>query len=293
MIDYLISVIVSILSFTPLLGLAVLGLLVTQKSGVWNIGVEGIMIMGAFSAIFAYSFMGQNIWFSMIFSYLIGAAFGVILAFLCIKHKLNQLIVGFGLWFAGNGLAGFLYGITNPRVSIGERLPNFLSLDTIFYLTIALFIIVFIVFNHTKQGLAIICCGENPKAGDCAGLNVNKVRTICTIIGGGLMALAGGYVAIAVLRGFDYQMVLGYGWMAFAILIFGRFSTFGVLASSLIFTALVGLQNRLQILGLQFMPIEFMVVLPHIGVILGLFLTAVLGKKTGIPAAIGIHYDRE
>lgn len=293
MMDYLLSVIVSILSFTPLLGLAVLGLLVTQKSGVWNIGVEGIMIMGAFSAVFSYSFMGQNIWFSMLFSCLIGGLFGAMLAFLCVKHKLNQLIVGFGFWFAGNGLAGFLYGITKPKVQIAESFPGFLSLDIIFYLTIALFIVVFFVFNYTKQGLSIICCGENPKAGDCAGINVNKIRATCTIVGAGLMAMAGAYVALATLRGFDYQMILGYGWMAFAILIFGRFSTFGVLGCSLIFTTLIGLQNRLQILGLLFMPVEFMVVLPHIGVIIGLFLTAILGKKTGIPAAIGIHYDRE
>ncbi len=293
MIDYILSVIVSVLSFTPLLGLAVLGLMITQKSGVWNIGVEGIMIMGAFSAVFSYSFIAQNIWFSLLFGCFIGALFGALLALLCIRHKLNQLIVGFGLWFAGNGLAGFLYGITSPKVSIDESLPEFLSLDIMFYLTMALFIVVFFIFNYTKQGLSIICCGENPKAGDCAGLNVNKVRTICSILGGGLMALAGAYVALAVLKGFDYQMVLGYGWMAFAILIFGRFSTLGVLGCSLVFTALVGLQNRMQILGLMFMPVEFMVVLPHIGVIIGLFLTAVLGKKTGIPAAIGIHYDRE
>lgn len=284
----------SILSFTPVIGFAALGLLIGQKSGVWNIGIEGIMGMGTFAGIFGYYFLGQSIWISLLFGFFVGVIFGLVLSILCIHFSMNQVVVGFGLWFLGEGLAGFLYFMTLPPFAkVRETFPTFLSLDLIFYLTVVLFVILYILLKKTKQGLAIMVAGERPEAGDCAGINIYKVRWICTFIGAGMMGLAGAYLSVGILKGFTYTMLAGYGWIAFAIVLFGRFSVSGTLFGTLLFTFLIGTQTRLQVAGVTFIPPEFMVVLPHIGVIVVLTLAAIMGKRAGMPSALGVHYKRE
>ena len=125
------------------------------------------------------------------------------------------------------------------------------------------------------------------------GIDVNKVRWICTTIGSGLIGLAGAYLSLVILQGFTYKLVSGYGWAAFALILLGRWTVSGIFAGSLFFTFMIGIQTRLQIAEILVIPTEFIVVLPHIGVILALTLAGVLGKKAGMPASLGVHYARE
>ena len=111
--------------------------------------------------------------------------------------------------------------------------------------------------------------------------------------GSGFASLAGSYLSLVILQGFTYRMVAGYGWTAFALVLFGRWRTGGVFLGSLFFTLLIGLQTRLQVIGVGFIPPEFVVVLPHVGVILALTLAGAIGKRVGMPAALGVHYERE
>lgn len=290
----LIEPISAVLSYLPVIGLAALGGLLSQKSGVYNIGIEGILAFGTFSGIFAY-FLWQSLWISLLFGFFSGTVFGALLSILSVHFKLNQIVIGFAIWFLAEGLAGFLYFVLVPSgFSVPERFGEiFLSLDSIFYLTIGLFVFFVIFFRWTKQGLAVTVTGESPEVADAAGINVYKIRWICNIIGAGLIGVAGSYLAIHILQGFTYKMVAGYGWVAFAIVIFGRWSPIGVLLSSLFFTALMGIQTRLQVAGIIFMPAEFMVVMPYIGVIIALTLVGILGKKSGMPSALGVPYERE
>lgn len=284
----------SILSFFPIIGLATLGGFLSQKSGVWNIALEGMMAFGTFSGVFAYHYLGHSIWISLLFGFSLGLIFGALLSILCVHFSLDQIVVGFGLWFLTEGLAGFLYFTVLPSVRVTETLsPLFLSLDPIFYLTVFSFVFFYIFFKNTKQGLAVIVTGEDPKAADAAGIDVYKVRWICTTIGSAFVGLAGSYLSLVILQGFTYKMVAGYGWAAFALILFGRWTVSGTFFGSLFFTFLIGIQTRLQVAGILFMPSEFMVVIPQIGVIIALALAGIIGKRAGMPAALGIHYERE
>ncbi|MFQ6075657.1 MAG: ABC transporter permease [Candidatus Bathyarchaeia archaeon] len=285
----------SILSFFPVIGLATLGGFLSQKSGVWNIAIEGMMAFGTFSGVLAYHYLGHSIWISLLFGFVLGLAFGALLSVLCVYHGLDQIVVGFGLWFLAEGLAGFLYlTVLPPSVRITETLgPKFLSLDPIFYLTITSFLILYVTLKRTKQGLAITAVGENPRAADTAGIDVHRVRWICTTLGAGFIGLAGAYLSLVILQGFTYKLVAGYGWAAFALILFGRWTTPGIFFGSLFFTFLIGLQTRLQVAEILVIPTEFMVVIPHIGVVIALALAGALGKRAGMPSALGTPYERE
>ena len=284
----------SILSFFPVIGLAALGGFTSQKSGVWNIAIEGIMTFGAFAGVFAYHYFGNSIVIALLFGFLSSLIFGVLLSVLCVYQGLDQIVVGFGLWFLSEGLAGFLYLAVLPSVMVTETLgPKILSLDPFFYVTIAAFTILYVILKHTKQGLAIRVVGENPRAADTVGINVYRTRWICTTVGAGLMGVAGSYLALVILQGFTYNLVAGYGWAAFALVLFGRWTVPGTLLSSLVFTLLIGLQTRLQVAGILIVPSEFMVVTPHIAVVAALALAGALGKKSGMPAALGRFYQKE
>jgi simple sugar transport system permease protein len=284
----------SILSFFPVIGLAALGGFTSQKSGVWNIAIEGIMTFGAFSGVFAYHYFGNSIWIALLFGFLSSLIFGVMLSLLCVHQGLDQIVVGFGLWFLSEGLAGFLYLAVLPSVRVTETLdPKILSLDPLFYVSIVSFAIFYVILRHTKQGLAIRAVGENPKAADTVGINVYLTRWICTTVGAGLMGLAGSYLSLVILQGFTYNLVSGYGWAAFALVLFGRWTMPGTLLSSLGFTLLIGLQTRMQVAGILVIPSELIVVTPHIAVVIALALAGTLGKKSGIPAALGRHYQKE
>lgn len=284
----------SILAFFPVIGLATLGGFLGQKSGVWNIAIEGTMAFGTFAGVFAYYYFWNSLWISLLFGFLTGLICGVLLSILCVYHGLDQIVVGFGLWFLTEGLAGFLYLTALPSVRVLETLgPKLLSLDPIFYLTLASFFILYIILKYTKQGLAIVAVGENPKAADTVGIGVYKTRCICTALGSGFMGLAGAYLSLVILQGFAYNLVAGYGWAAFALILFGRWSVLGTFLGSLFFTFLTGLQTRLQVAQILVIPSEFIVIIPHIGVIAALAIAGALGKRSGMPATLGIHYERE
>lgn len=290
----MLDVVISILSFFPVIGLATLGGFLSQKSGVWNLALEGIMAFGTFSGVFAYHYLGRSIWMSLIFGFCMGLLFGTLLSALCVYFSLDQIVVGFGLWFLTEGLAGFLYYTVLPSVKITQIIgPAFLSLDPVFYLTVISFGVLYFSMKNTKQGLAVVAVGENPKAADAAGINVYRVRWVCTALGSAFVGLAGSYLSLVILQGFTYKMVAGYGWTAFALVVFGRWNALGIFLGSLFFTFLIGVQTRLQVAGVLVVPSEFMVVIPHIGVIIALSLASILGKRAGMPAALGIHYERE
>jgi len=288
------QIISSILSFFPVIGLAALGGFLSQKSGVWNLSLEGIMAFGAFSGVFAYHYFGGSIWVSLLFGFLMGFVIGMLLSALTVRLSLDQVVVGFGLWFLTEGLAGFLYTTLLPSVKVKETMGfRIFSLDPVFYLTLLSFGLIYVVMKNTKQGLAVVAVGENPRAADVAGIDVSKVRWICTSLGSGFVGLAGAYLSLVILQGFTYNLVAGYGWTAFALILFGRWKTSGVFWGSLFFTFLIGAQTRLQVAGFTFIPPEFVVIIPYLGVIVALAAAGAMGKKAGMPSALGVHYDRE
>ncbi len=289
----IIKTIIAIAEMTPIFTIAALGQLLSQKSGDYNLGIEGIMTAGAAFAIYGV-FLGLNSWGALLLGALIGIIFGILLSFLLDRFKLNQIVVGFGIWFLSLGLGGSLYSsvISGTQLAVPPFRPVLFSLDAIFYLSIIILIVFLFFFSYTKEGLTVIAVGEYPRAADSAGINVDKVRAICNIIGSGLIGLAGAYLALDVLQGFMYTLISGYGWIAFALVIFGRWKVSYVFLGAIIFTSITSLASRMAILGVEIIPLNYVAVLPHIAVLVGLTLLMIFGKKSGMPASLGLPYKK-
>ena len=285
------SSLIAILAMTPVFSLAAFGELLDQRSGVYNLGIEGIMSVGAAMSVVG-AFIGLNSWGSLLLGTISAFPFGLLLGVLSERYKLNQLVVGFGLWLSGLGLAGSIYSVllAPHRIIIQKLEPILFDLDPIFYLSIALVLFLMFFFSRTKLGLIITAVGQNPRVADSAGISVERVRIICVTIGSGLMGLAGAYLAIDILQGFTYGIVAGYGWIAFALVIFGRWKPTYVFLGSLLFVGITGIATRLQILGLATIPSNFVVVLPHVGVLVVLTLAMKFARDAGVPGSLGQPY---
>jgi ABC-type uncharacterized transport system permease subunit len=285
------SSLIAILSMTPVFSLAAFGELLDQRSGVYNLGIEGIMTVGAVMSVVG-AFLGFNSWGCLLFGTISALPLGLVLGVLSERYKLNQIVVGFGLWLSGLGLSGSIYSVllAPHRIIIQKLQPILFDLDPIFYLSIALVLFLIFFFSRTKLGLIITAVGQNPRVADSAGINVERVRIMCVTVGSGLMGLAGAYLAIDILQGFTYGIVAGYGWIAFALVIFGRWKPSYVFLGSLLFVGITGIATRLQILGLATIPSNFVVVLPHIGVLVVLTLTMKFARDAGVPASLGQPY---
>ena len=292
-LDIVGSAILSILGLTPLLALSSIGVLVTVKSGVFNIGVEGSISLGTMMGVAGVYFSGSII-VGLLLGFISGAITAVLLSYLTVNRGMDQIQTGFGIWFLTLGLAGFLYFITLPSFfRVPTTLPEVLGLDVIFFLTLAFFVIYYIVIHKTKYGLAVVSVGENPAAADVAGINVNKTRWICLIIGCGLMGLAGAWFSTVVMRSFYYGMVAGYGWLAIMTVILAGYKGIWTFFATLFFSFLIGIQTRIQVWGIIDIPREFIIVIPYIAAALLLIVSGILGKKTGTPSALGKPYERE
>lgn len=289
----IISDIFSILSLSPLLVLSSIGVLIANKSGVFNIGVQGNIAIGTTFGILGVYFF-NSIWVGLALGFLAGLAVAILNAYLTVSRPYDQLQIGFGIWFLTEGLAGFVYFMAmTSSFRVEETIPSINGLDVIFFLTIAITIVYYFIIHKSKYGLAVVAVGENPGAADVAGINVSQVRWVCTLIGGSLLGLAGSWFSIVVLRQFFYGMVAGYGWLALLTVIFAGFSVLPTFIAALFFSFLIGMQTRIQVYGFLDIPREIILVLPYIFGVILLVISGVLRKKSNAPAALGKHYDRE
>lgn len=287
--------IVAILSMLPIYILGTNGELLSQLSGVYNIGIEGVMAFGAITAILSYNFVAPNLWISMLVGALGGVVFGLLNSILSIHFKLDQIVVGFGLWFFGIGLAGFIQTTLLGGAPPIERFSAVLfDLDPMFYLSIVIGIILWIVISKTSLGLTIRAVGENPRAADSLGINVDKVRWFCVLIGCALVGMSGAYLYMNYLQGFR-TMVSGFGWMCFALVMFARWRVLNTFVGATVFSAIIGIQSRMQVAGIIIIPVEFLSVLPHIAVIIVLVAACVTAKfgKSAMPSSLGTPYIKE
>jgi simple sugar transport system permease protein len=289
----IISAIFTILSLTPLLALSSLGVLITVKAGVFNIGVEGSISLGTMMGV-AGVYLGGSIITGLLLGFISGAITAILIAYLTVNRGMDQIQTGFGIWFLTLGLAGFLYFVALPSFyRVDSTLPELAGLDIVFFISLAFYVIYYIVIKKTKYGLTILSVGENPGAADVAGINVKKTRWICLIIGCGLMGFAGAWFSTIVMRSFFYGMVAGYGWLAIMTVILAGYRGIWTLFATLFFSFLIGIQTRIQVWGIIDIPKEFIIVIPYIAAALLLIISGILGKKAGTPSALGKPYERE
>ena len=289
---------------TPPLLYAALGSCFSERSGVVNIGIEGMMSIGAFVGAVVALATGRP-WFSFFCGGLAGAAFGLIHAIACVTYGADQTISGTAINFLAPGLAVFLCkamfdnASDTPPLDTASKLPklfdgvfpagsfmaNVFSTYAAAYLSFVVVAIVWFVFYKTRFGLRLRAVGEHPKACDTLGINVFRIRYICVILSGFLAGLGGAYVTLATVTQFRPVVIVGQGFIAIAAVIFGKFTPQGAMKACLLF----GLCSGVKVLasaGNKVSP-NLISMIPYVVTIIVLVLFVGHGR---VPAANGKPY---
>lgn len=284
---------------------AALGGMYSERSGVNNIGLEGMMLIGAFAGVVGSYFTGSQ-WLGALVAILSGILIGALFALITVKIKINQIVSGVAINLLAVGLTSFFYralfGITTTPITVKAFEPIYIPVlsdipvigEIFFQQTILVYIAFLLVpvsaylLYKTSWGLSIRTVGEHPKAADTVGISVNKVRTICVIISGALAGLGGSFLSLGQFNMFVDNMVSGRGFIAVAAVIFGKWNPKGVLLASLIFGIADALQIRLQTAGVA-IPYQFLLMFPYLLTVIAV--TGIVGKTVS-PKALGRPYEK-
>ncbi len=296
---------VTIRSATPML-IAALGLVFMARSGIVNIGAEGMMLMGALTGVVG-SYYSGSAWVGALSAALVGAVLGVLFAYFCVSLGANQMVTGMALNILAMGLTSsfdrVLFGNSPSLPQIApfkplavpllSRLPVlgpslFTQMPPV-YLALLLVPVAHLILFHTTRGLEIRSVGEHPRAAAAVGISVHKVRYATIVAGSALAGFAGSYMSLGLVNFFAENMVAGRGFIALAAVIFGRYAPVGTLGATLLFGAASALQFRLQASGIA-VPQDFLLMLPYILTVAAL---TRLAGRTSAPAALGRPYTRE
>jgi simple sugar transport system permease protein len=290
---------------TPIL-FAALGELITERAGVLNLGVDGIMLVGAATGFMATVTYG-NPWIGVAIALVAGALMSLIHAFLTVTLRANQVVSGLALGIFGTGLSGYLgkayVGVRAEHIFTKLAIPGLSDIpflgpimfkqDILVYLSYLLIPVVAFFLYKTKNGLFLRALGENPAAIDAVGISVFKLRYIYTMIGGALAGLAGAYLSLAYAPSWLENMTAGRGWIAVALVIFALWDPWRALMGSYLFGGIDALGFHLQVIGVQ-TSIFLLNMLPYVFTIIVLVLViARKGGRLAAPKALGIPYDRE
>lgn len=296
----------AIVAGTPLL-FGALGGILNERAGIINLGIEGIMLMGAVGG-FMVAMITGNPWLGVLASMLAGGSMALIHAFLSITLRANQVVSGLALTIFGTGLSGYLGKslIGNPLptsfkpFSLGFLAdipllgPIFFQHDAMVYLSYLLVPLLWFFIFKTRPGMNLRSLGENPAAADALGVNVFLLRYVYTVAGGMLAGMGGAYLSLAYAPTWLENMTAGRGWIAVALVIFAVWNPARAMLGSYIFGGIDALGFRLQVLGLV-IPSFFLKMLPYIFTIV--VLIVVVGRnmsvRVGSPKALGVPYDRE
>lgn len=293
----------SSLSLTVPLAFAALGGLFAERSGVINIGLEGLLLTGAFVGA-ATSVFTQNLGIAILFAIFIGGCVGGLHAYLCISLNVNQIVSGLAINLAAAGLTAYgarLFFSTGTialptltKIEIwGLRSIPILGVlfqqDILCYLLLVLIALSTYILFKTHWGLTVRAVGESAIAADATGISVIKVRYICVILSGILASLGGVYLALVHVGFFTEGMSAGKGFIAIAAIIFGRWHPVYTSLACFLFGATEALQLRIQAFNLD-IPYQFLVMLPYL---IALFaLVGIAGKSTP-PAALGKAFNSQ
>jgi ABC-type uncharacterized transport system permease subunit len=279
----------TIRSATPLIFPA-LGGTFSEKSGVVNIGLDGMMTVGAFAAVLL-SYKTGSPWLGLIGAMIVGGLFGLLLAFLSIHFKANQVVVGTAINILAASLTTFLlveiWGKPGQTGNVNYFVP-WGPFNMFTYFSFILVAISYYVIYKTPFGLRIRAVGEHPRAADTLGVNVYLVRYICVTLSGVLAGIGGASLSIGSISLFKEGMVAGKGFIALAAMIFGKWHPIGAALACLFFGLADAIQTLSMSLGLN-VPKEFLFALPYIMTMLAV--SGIIGKATA-PAADGIPYEK-
>lgn len=290
---------------TPLI-FCTAGELINEKSGVMNLGIEGIMCLGAFTA-FGVAYCTGQLYLGLLAGGLAGSLASLIVAVLSVSLGIDQVVVGLGTGFAATGLSYFLYRLTMgtpmipPTTPASSLLsipllsnlpfigPAFFQQNIMVYVSMACMGLIAWVFYRTSWGLAIRTVGQNPMTADTIGVNVLRVRYACLLAGGFLIGVGGGFLSVIQSGMFVNGMIAGRGWIGIALVVFGAYHPGRCLFGALLFGFIDALQLRLQSAGVP-LQYQYLAMLPYLITLIAL----VKGSRSAnYPAALKIPFRRE
>lgn len=313
----------AVLAGTPLL-FGTLGEILTEKSGNLNLGVEGMMFMGAIAGLAGAYFYEQWVsvpsgilaaFLAILFSFLCGALGALIYSFLTVTLRANQNVTGLALTIFGTGFGNFFGDVMGTSSSsgyaavgteiksafLGMKIPFLsdipyigkllFSYNFLVYLGILIAVLMAFFLNKTRIGLNLRAVGEDPAAADAAGINVTKYKYLATCIGGGICGIGGMYISMVICSGvWVHNCVGGVGWIAVALVIFATWSPSRALLGSLVFGGL-SIMRLYVPLGI---PIQIYDTFPYMATVIVLIATGIRqSKEHSIPKSTGVNYFRE
>ena len=313
-LDLLVSILTVTVQAGTSLVFATVGEIFTERSGILNLGLEGIMIMGAVTA-FAGVFHSQSLLIGLLVALLVGAMLASIHAFLTISLRTDQVVTGLALTLFGTGLASFLGQRIGPggKPLVGEVGPRFTKValpllseipylgeplfkqDPLVYGMYLLVPLAWYFIYRTRPGLHLRAVGENPATADAMGVNVTRTRYAYVILGGMLIGLGGAHLSLAYTPGWTENLTGGRGWIAIALVIFATWNPLRAVVGAVLFGGVNAVQFRLQAAGTT-IPAAFLGMLPYLLTILVLVVITwweAFSKRVGAPAALGLPYVRE
>jgi simple sugar transport system permease protein len=288
---------------TPIL-LAALGESYAERSGLLNLGIEGMMVAGAFSSFLVALKLNSPFW-GFLAAAGVGLTLGLIFGFLTISLRVNQVVVGLGFTILASSMTSFLH-----RVIFGNQFPilsgaggsseiPFLSgipligqalfnQHWLVYITLAMVPLMYVLMYKTRFGLRVRAVGETPHAADVSGVSVYHIRYYAILFGGLMAGLGGAFLALGDLAFFVPDMIMGRGFIAIAVAMLGKWNPLKVCLGGLLFGFALALTSSLQVAGIKISP-DFILMIPYLVVIITLVIFA---RSTNLPSALGRPYER-
>ncbi len=277
---------------TPLI-LGTLGVLLCERAGVLNLGIEGIMVAGAFAGWLAV-YSGLPLWGGVAVAAMVGAALGLLHAFLTVGLALSQHVAGLGITMLSTAMSYYAYRVLFPKVSTPPTIEPFAEMswlgipvlsDQTPLTLLALLLVPAIAYliYRMPAGLALRMVGENPHAAESQGISVAATRTCAIVAGSALMGIAGSFLTLAAFNAFFFNMVNGRGWICVALVVFASWRPGKALLGALLFAFFDALQLRLQQSGTAVLPYQLYLMLPYVLSIIALIIVA---RKAAYPQAL-------
>ncbi|MDR5651672.1 ABC transporter permease [Ruixingdingia sedimenti] len=286
---------------------ATMGELICERAGVLNLGIEGIMVAGAFTGWIAV-YGGAPLWWGVGAAFAAGALFGLVHAALTVPFGLSQHVVGLGVTMLATSTSYFAYRLLLPEVTSPPKIEPFAPMDipvlsdlpflgpvlfsqtALTWAAFAVAGVVALVLYRTPLGLAVRAAGENPAAVAAQGLSVTGIRVGAVVVGSGLMAVGGAFLTLSAFSSFFFEMVNGRGWICIALVVFGAWAPGKAVLGAVLFAAFDALQVRLQQTPLgAALPYQLFLATPYVLSILALI---VMSRRAEVPAALMVPFNK-
>lgn len=291
---------------TPML-IAGLGQIVAQSSGVLDLSVEGLMLVGAFFG-FVGAFYSENLWVGVLLAMLSTAMVSLLMSYMSVSLYANQTIVSIMLLIMLGGLITFLNKLIFGVGYLPPKTPGFQALhfpilsdlpfigevlfqhNLLIYIGFLLVPVVGVLMYRTTWGFQVRAVGEHPRAADSVGINVHRTQYLAVIFGGMLAGLAGAFLTLGWIGIFTDELTAGRGWLAIALVFFGKWNPYRLAGGALLFGFVNAVQLRMQAMAGDMVAFQIFLMLPYL---LAIGVLIMVSRKAGGPAALCVPYKRE